>query len=352
MSGFYDWIGENIPDNIMEDAASWMALLDSGSCTPADRLTFARWLNEDPRHQGAFEELSEIWARLRTLSDVPVMIEHPDVIPFPVEREVAAFDDEVQAASKGEWSALAASLLIIFGIISHWAFGTPSDLHVTQTGEIQIVSMVDGSRIELNSRSMIEVKIDDKRREIRLTRGEALFHVQKSDRPFIVHTELATISAVGTTFSVRTDSSVVEISVVEGLVSVAATNSGIALTEYDDDLLFHFTDSIALLGAGQRLELTREGMRYQVVSKAMLDDDLSWRNGEVVFSDTPLVAAIARMRRHHEVRILIGDPILNGLRISGRFPIDDADYFLADLQERFGIAIDRNDPNYVVLRPD
>lgn len=351
MSGFSDWIGENIPDHIMSDAASWVALLDSGSCTASDRVAFARWLNEDPLHQGAFEELSEIWARLHTLSDVSAMIEHPDVIPFPAEREVAAFDNELRVR-RPEWSTLAASLLVIFGIIMHASFGTPSDLHVTATGEFQTVLLEDGSRVELNARSMIEVKVDDKRREVWLSGGEALFYVEEDDRPFVVRTNLATVSAVGTLFSVRTDPSLVEISVIDGLVSVAATNPGFALTEYNGDLLMRFTDEIALLGAGQRLELTRESIRYETVSEAVLDDDLSWRNGEVVFSDTPLIAAIAEMRRYHEVKIIVGDPILNGLRISGRFPTDDADYFLAELSEKHGISIDRNDANYVVLRAD
>ena len=58
------------------------------------------------------------------------------------------------------------------------------------------------------------------------------------------------------------------------------------------------------------------------------------------------------MRRYHGVRIIVGDPVLNSLRISGRFPTDDADYFLAELNEKYGIAIDRNDANYVVLRLD
>ena len=60
MSGFDDWLGQKIPDHIMEDAATWMALLDSSNCTSADRIGFARWLSTDPLHQGAFEELSEV----------------------------------------------------------------------------------------------------------------------------------------------------------------------------------------------------------------------------------------------------------------------------------------------------
>ncbi len=351
MSGFDDWLGQNIPDHIMEDAAKWMALLDSNDCTQADRVAFARWLSADPLHQGGFEELSEVWARLQILSDVPAMVEHPDVIPFPAKPENKLFEDEVPVR-RSEWSTLAASLLIIVGVIVHTMFGTPSELHVTETGEIQSILLQDGSRVELNARSTIEVQLDDKRRDIRLNSGEAVFHVVKDERPFIVRTELATVSAVGTQFSVRTSPSVVEVSVIDGLVSVAAANTGTALTEYDSDLLVRFTDEIALLGAGQRLELTREHQRYQTLSEEVIEDDLSWRNGEMVFSDTPLVTVISDMRRYHGASVFIGDPVLNSLRISGRFPTDDADFLLTALNEQYGIVIDRSDSNYVVLRPE
>lgn len=350
MSGFDDWLGQNIPDNIMEDAAHWMALLDSNECTPADRVAFARWLSADPLHQGGFEELSEVWARLHTLSDVPALVDHPDVIPFPVKAENTAFHDEIPP-KRSEWSTLAASLLIAAGALAHMVFGTPADLHITEVGEIQTIDLEDGSQVELNARSTIKVQIDDRRREIHLSNGEAVFHVEEDDRPFVVRTDLATISAVGTKFSVRTSSSVVEVSVIDGLVSVAATNSGTALTEYESDLLLRFTDEIALLGAGQQMELTRESKRFTTVSTGALEDDLSWRNGEVVFLETPLITAIAEMRRYQDVSIFIGDPVLNSLRISGRFPVENADYFLTLLNENYGIEIERNEDNYVVLHP-
>lgn len=351
MSGFDDWIGQNIPDEIMEQAAGWMALLDSSQATAADRIAFAQWLSEDSLHQGAFEELSEVWARLHILSDVPSMIEHPNVIPFPASAQVDAFEDEV-TVRQPEWTTLVASLLLFVGVLVHIGFGTPSDLHQTKVGQVETISLEDGSSVELNALSMMKVQIDDKRREVRLTDGEAVFHVQEDERPFVVRTELAMISAVGTKFSVRSDASFVEVSVIDGLVSVAATNPGTALTEYESNLLVRFSDEIALLGAGQRLELTRESLRYQNLALATLDDDLSWRNGEIVFNDTPLLTAVAKMRRYQRVNIFIGDPVLNSLRVSGRFPTNDTQAFLAMLKDRYGIGVDENTENYIVLRPD
>ena len=350
MSGFDDWIGQNVPDHIMEEAASWLALLDSSHCTLDDRAAFAHWLSADPLHQGAFEELSEVWARLHTLSDVPALTQHPDVIPFPAPPDSETFADE-EPANKSEWSTMAASILVILGVIFHAGFEAPSDRHVTETGEYESLLLEDGSRVELNAQSTIEVRLDDKRREIRLSNGEAVFHVMKDSRPFVVRTDLATVSAVGTEFSVRADATLVEIAVIEGLVSVAATRSNTALTEYESDLLMRFSDEIALLGAGQRLELTRESQRYESVPEDAIENALSWRNGEVVFVDTPLVAAVAEMRRYHPERIIVGDPALNSLRISGRFGVGDAETFLRALDEQYGISIERDDSSYVVLRP-
>jgi len=263
--------------------------------------------------------------------------------------EERVFADEV-APHKNEWSTLAASLLVIVGCLLHFTLGVPSDRHETDIGEIQILSLEDGSRVELNARSSIEVQISDKRRELRLSDGEAVFHVKEDSRPFVVRTDLATVSAVGTQFSVRADSSLVEVSVIEGLVSVAATQSDSALTEYDSDLLMRFSDEIALLGAGQRLKLTRESQHYENVAEEKLRDELSWRNGEVVFADTPLFAALVELRRHQGTNIIVGDPLLNGLRISGRFPTDDATPFLQALQNQHGISAERDGKRYIVLR--
>jgi len=350
MTSYDGWIGENVPDHIMEEAASWMAFLDSCECTPADRIAFVRWLGRDRMHQSAFEELSEVWARLHTLTDIQQVADHPDVIPFPAPADSPKVFADERASGRAEWSALVACLLVMVGAAVHFLFGTPSDLHVTEVGEIQTITLEDGSQVELNARSTIKVQVGDRRREIRLNEGEAVFHVKEDDRPFVVRTDLATISAVGTRFSVRSDPSFVEVSVIDGLVSVAATNSNTVLTEYDSDLLMRFTDEIALLGAGQRLELTRESKQFKTISDNALKDDLSWRNGEVVFDEIPLVTVLAEMRRYHGAGIYIGDPVLNGLRVSGRFPTNDSSYFLTQLREKYGVSVERDEQDFIILR--
>lgn len=345
------WLGQNVPESVMQDAAEWMVLLDSSECTAADRMAFAQWLAEDPVHKWGFEELSEVWARLQTLTDASHFADVPNVTALPgrkaAERRLHASAAPVR---RREWSTFAAVVMIALGTVVHLGSDAPSKLHETRVGEFRAITLDDGSTIELNAMSAVEVRFSDRRREVELADGEAVFHVQADNRPFLVRTPLATLSAVGTQFAVRANPALVEVSVLEGLVSVSPGGSATAISEAASDLMIRFTDEIALLGAGQRIELTRETQKFLSVTPDGLADELSWRQGEVVFKDRPLMSVLSEMRRYIGTPIFIGDPALNSLRISGRFRTGDVDGFLTELAERYGIVIERPDDRLVILR--
>lgn len=351
MSRVDGWLGQNVPESVMRDAAEWMVLLDSAECTATDRMAFAQWLAEDPVHKWGFEELSEVWARVQTLSDISHIIDQPNVTRLPgreaAERRLQAAPD---AKRHREWSTLAAVGMIVLGVTVHFLSVTPSSLHETQVGEFREIALDDGSSVELNAMSSIEVRFDERRREIELGNGEAVFEVEPDARPFVVRTPLATLSAVGTQFAVHATPSLVEVSVLEGLVSVSPGGSMSMTNEVATDLLMRFTDEIALLGPGQRIELTRETQKFLSISPDNLDDELSWRQGEVVFRDRPLMSVLSEMRRYIGTPIFIGDPALNSLRVSGRFRTGDVEAFLRELSDHYGIVIERPDDRLVILR--
>ncbi|MFT5813175.1 MAG: hypothetical protein ACI9VT_000915 [Psychroserpens sp.] len=58
-----EWVGVGIPDEIVEQAISWVTLLDSDDATLEQQVEFYQWLEADSIHQWAFEELSEFWAK-------------------------------------------------------------------------------------------------------------------------------------------------------------------------------------------------------------------------------------------------------------------------------------------------
>ena len=81
--------------------------------------------------------------------------------------------------------------------------------------------------MSLNTHSRVAVRLGAHAREVRLLRGEALFHVAHDpSRPFLVSTDDAVVQAVGTQFDVyrRDDGTVV--AVLEGRVNVTTAAAG------------------------------------------------------------------------------------------------------------------------------
>ena len=78
-----EWVGHGIPDEIIDLAIVWIAKLDSQSLTESEKLEFYHWLDDDPMHRWAFEELSEIWAKTSLLKDKAHLIEQSQILHFP-----------------------------------------------------------------------------------------------------------------------------------------------------------------------------------------------------------------------------------------------------------------------------
>jgi transmembrane sensor len=125
-------------------------------------------------------------------------------------------------------AAIAASLVAAFGMgayslaphfnqilqVQQARFDTP-------VGGRKIVSLTDGSKVELNTQTVVRMAVDDKRRDVWLDSGEANFEVAHRDgEPFVVHAGKRTITVLGTKFSVRREKDRVTVNVVEGRVRV------------------------------------------------------------------------------------------------------------------------------------
>ena len=350
MSFLETWIAENIPDVVMDDAAAWLARLDSESCNEADRAAFACWLAEDPVHRAAFEELSEVWARLRTLTHVGEQIEQGNITRLPVAQTVGHVASRDEGSSPGsDWSALAASLIVAVGVMMHLAFATPSETWTTEAAETMTVEMDDGSQIELNARSEVEVQFGAQRRHVKLNRGQAMFDVATDPRPFLVETPLGSIVAVGTRFDVAVRKGVVEVAVVEGQVSVSAAQGGAPLTEFDGRELVAVREVSALLQAGDTAELSADSLRQQTLSVNALEDRIAWMQGSVRFHQQPLERVLDEMRRYTNLNIHIGDASLAALRLTGEFPTNNIHEFLDQLTDRYDVFVDSPDHSWVVL---
>jgi len=350
MTSLGDWVAQEIPQPITDDAARWMALLDSERCNEADRLAFARWLDEDPRHRWAFQELSEVWAQLRTLSDVRPMMDEAQVHRLPSSRPMAPPAVRAARTPRHEWSTLLASVFAVIGLLIHLGFNAQAQRFSTGTAEVRNVLLPDGSTVELNARTSLTVEMDKGLRQVTLDSGDAVFHVAKDGRPFVVSTDRGDVAALGTSFAVQQDESGMEVSVLEGRVAVTLASAELPLTVYDGKVDFTPRAQRAVLDPGERVGVSAWLHDRESVTDEQLRRELAWRHGWVEYQDEPLQSVIGDMRRYSPVSIHLADRRLRDIRVTGRFEIGDVSGLLDHLGSANSVTVERGGPRWVVLR--
>lgn len=324
-----------------EGATHWVARRRLGLMSAADEAAFAAWKAE-PQNAAA-------------LADVEGVVD--EVGAVAAFAEVRAMREAALAAApaKRSWrlvGSIAASVAALV-LAGTWAVNLPPEMaqappaaphaqrYVTGVGEQRTVKLADGSVLALNTASVVEVAYSAGRRDIRLLQGQALFDVAHNpQRPFVVTAADRKVTALGTRFDVRLDGPAMKVVLVEGRVKV-------------EPLRPAGLDRIAPVLARRTLEAgealvadPREGVEIAV---ADTEQATSWRRGQVVFRDDTIGAAVAEMNRYSDTQLVVDDPRIAALKISGVFGVTREENFLAALTSFYPIEAVERSPRVTAL---
>jgi transmembrane sensor len=316
-----------------EKAALWAARLDGSVLSAADRVALDAWLAANPTHRTLLSNYCQLSADLE------------QCLPALVESGLVQMPTPAKSASNRRsfvWASVLAAVVVVAFTFWFVQPATQFEKVATPAGHRHTVTLADGSRVEMNAHTTLQVELGRHERRIRLSSGEAFFSVTKDrSRPFIVETPSGTVRVTGTTFDVQSDATAkFVVTVVEGSVQVRPGETAKP------------TDTPVMLGAGDRLTLGAKGVTVQTLSATALSDALAWRNGQVVFIDVSLHDALAQFARYHG-QPFIAAPEAAELKIGGRFSLDDADGFLKALPDILPVQVNR-DPTggvQVTVRP-
>ncbi|MDD5033984.1 MAG: FecR domain-containing protein [Methylococcaceae bacterium] len=306
------------PDERRKIAIHWLVKRKSGRFDAADQVAFERWLAEDPSHHRTFEALDAAWSGLAC----------------PQAELASARAHRPPRRFFHFWSmALAAGLLAAVGLGSWegWPLNTET-IHRTAKGEHSLLTLADGSQVELNSDSEIAVHYGLTARSIELRRGEALFSVAPGKlRPFEVEAAGGRIRDIGTRFDVALHSGQTSVLVLEGKVNVLLVDGG----EQQG------------AGAGKALTYDAGGI-LSAPQDADLEVATAWREGKLIFRTTPLKEVVTEFARYHDVEFRFADPGIEQLSVSGVFDADKLDLFLATLEAIYRLQV-KHDPDGTVV---
>lgn len=309
---------------VEQQALSWLSRRHAGGWSTADEEALADWLAANPAHSQAWLQANGLWNRLADL------------------RELAS--TELLAArqppgrSRYHWIAgltLAASSALSIALLPTLLPGSLSgpQLEETARGEIRTLTLADGSSITLDAASRLEIDYGLSCRCLRLRSGAAIFSVAHGDpRAFTVDAGPGNIRDIGTEFMVRRQGQETLVAVISGEIDVMP-GSG---------------NDHALLHAGERLSYSGSGKLLPPPDNSA-GDLTAWREGHLVFHDTPLPAVLTEFARYHDITIDI-DSRLKNYNLSGSFASADLNALLNLLQAAYPVSIQRPSHGHLSLQ--
>ena len=199
----------------------------------------------------------------------------------------------------------------------------------TATGERRSLSLADGSRILLDADSRVQVSQHLRSRRAVLASGRARFEVAKSSwRRFQVDAGPVTVRNYGTVFDVERLGQSSDVTLWRGAVGVEVAGTAGELR----------------LRPGQHL---RAGLHRRARPEAAEAAAADWTDGRLQFEQAPLHEVVRRLQRYHDRPIVLDDPAIAALRVSGVFDSARAADALAVLPDILAVDVHRRDDGSV-----
>lgn len=324
-------------EDLEEQAVSWIASIDRG-LDEQEQSDLDAWLEESPFHGEALVQCASMWDLLDVLQPIAKLM--------PIDQTLVESQKvPLQASNDTVWikqAMVGCSLLLFVSVLTF--FNLPvqevnsiadrssvieqplnTKIYSTEVGERSVIPLSDGSILELNTNSVVEVNFTESKRNIELIKGEVYFDVAKDpSKPFVVKIGEDKVTAIGTAFSIdaghlgRLKKSLSEIIVTEGKVSVI---SGGQTPLY--------------LVSGQKI--TVDDNTHKITDNTDSDSLLAWREGVVVFEGESLTHVIREIDRYTPLKFIIKDEELASISVGGLFKTGDLTQLLLVLENNFGV---------------
>jgi transmembrane sensor len=185
---------------------------------------------------------------------------------------------------------------------------TLAESYSTRAGQRAMVTLVDGSRLQLQPATKISVTTSTRPARTMVTViGEVLFNVHPdAHRQFVVQAGFATARVLGTQFLVRRypDEKVVHVIVADGRVSVQGTSARAVLSS-------------------RMLGVVNDSGTVTVVPRVPLENYNAWHPERLVFRRTPVREVVAELSRVFDADIRLADSSLGRQTLTWTVPVTD-----------------------------
>lgn len=323
---------------LREEAATWWAVMH-GPDAEVQREEFEAWLDRGSYHRSAYNRMGEIHALGKHLMDDPDLATSVDG-PAPRSRlprkyllPVAIFASGLLV---GSWSYRQATTQRLIPPVEDASSDTKpyqriaSQTFSTQIGEVRTIGLDDGTKITLDTDSLIAVSYRPDARLLRLQRGRARIAVGADQRPFKLLVGSRSVVASRATLDAeqRTQAiTVVHMVTGDANIGPGGEQPGIALA------------------AGQTATIDPATPAVTPVA----EPTSTWPTGTIDVDRMSLADLVTASNRYSKIQIVLASADLGALRVSGRFRINDTRALAQRLASLFDLRVDTSRSDRITL---
>lgn len=305
-----------IPVAIQEEAMDWFLQLKAKPNCPDIDGAFQQWIGRSDLHGRAWSHALKTW---QLMGEVPPVYQHlwpavPLVRTPPIRRRRGFLRAGIASA------AIAASVMAFVAVPSLLVWWQAD--HRTGTGESRIVTLEDGTVVQLGGGSAIKTDVSKAARQVTLLAGEAFFDVVHDPaRPFLVDAGGVKVVVLGTAFDVQLAGGETTVELARGRVAVSyedgARKGNFELSSGEMAMVDHASGAVA---------------RDTIAP----EDIAAWRHGRMFVNDVTVADVVERLQRYHKAWISVPDPRLAERRVTGLYDLTNPDRALRALVQPYG----------------
>jgi len=324
------------------EASAWRTHLSENELESTS--DFEVWLMSDIRNRKAWDSVQEGWELSGQHATSPELLD--------LRRQALGRACAVGRERRFLPLAIAVSVVLICVLGSFAFYEWGHDVYRTHTGERRMVTLVDGSQIQLDALTELRVDYSERARDLELISGQARFDVARDvERPFTVKVAGKKVVATGTAFNVDLLGGDLFVTLIEGKVAVLPKAAAAQRTSPVGSLSSLSTLKLKVtpieLEAGQQLAILEDGATR--IAAVSIQGVTAWQSGQIVVEDEPLASVVLRVNRYSERAINLLDQQIASLRISGVFNTGDVDGFVAIITQYLPVKAEQGE-NAIFLR--
>lgn len=314
----------DLDPDLIEQATEWLVQMSSDECTAQQRQDFAAWQQQSPQHQAAVERMQQMVDKLTFLQQ-PVSSQ---IIQQALSEQPAfKFEPKIRYFFMAFLAILAVTIACYIVPIKYWTADSKTGYDIWRNE-----TLADESTIKMSGHSAYNLHFDRQQRRVDLLNGNILVDVAKdTTRPFVVTTEFAEITALGTRFMIN------------------HSNEQTLLTMLDSKVRLKTAQHTQIIYAGQQASIDKNG-RISIKTIAPKIIEQAWDAQSLAVEDMPLNQVLDILQSYQRGKIYYHKEDIKHLKVTAILPLNQKNKAFFLLQDSLPIHVMQSIPYITTIQ--